>query len=206
MTGILSIYALAMLTQYDEPPRSAVVGAVFPIAEKDALEEIEERAAAAEMSIDRFGDSDTWSATRSLLLPRTQVTTTRQVVPFYTLDFDIPDGRGGVLYPRGFTFNPLEYAALPGRIIIVHEEHLAWARSLATDRDMILLSGGNALKASNSGGDSIFILEEQLAARLDVSSAPVVVSQRGAQLLLHEYAYHEIDEKNAETGGGVDPS
>lgn len=88
------------------------VGNVYPVVEPDALAEIKEAAARVdwEKAIDQrkklpmiknFKPGDLHplpaaTAARSFLVDMT-----------YTLDADIPDGKGGVLYPRGFSFNPL---------------------------------------------------------------------------------------------------
>jgi hypothetical protein len=37
----------------------------------------------------------------------------------YTLEFDIPDGKGGVLYPKGYSFNPLDYVTYPGVLVVI---------------------------------------------------------------------------------------
>ena len=43
----------------------------------------------------------------------------------YTLPFDIPDPRhpGKILYPKGFSFNPLNYVSLPGSLLIIDLSH-----------------------------------------------------------------------------------
>ncbi|RJP54071.1 MAG: hypothetical protein C4583_03515, partial [Anaerolineaceae bacterium] len=87
------------------------VGNVYPVVESDALAEIREAAVQVdwEKAIERqkklamiknFRPRDLHplpaaKADRSFLVDMT-----------YTLDSNIPDGKGGVLYPKGFTFNP----------------------------------------------------------------------------------------------------
>ena len=70
----------------------------------------------------------------------------RQVIPFFALSFDIPDKDGNILYPAGYTFNPLEYLRLPSRLIIVAENQLDWGIAEADIGDMVIMAGGNAFK------------------------------------------------------------
>ena len=38
----------------------------------------------------------------------------------YTTEIDVPDGKGGILYPKGYTFNPLEYLTYSKTIIVIN--------------------------------------------------------------------------------------
>ncbi len=184
----------------------SVLGAVYSIAEPDALVEMEEAAAGKSVSLDDFGDSDDWTATASVLLPVAESDDTRSVAPFFSLPFDIPDGKGGVLYPAGFTFNPLEHVRLYETIWIAREEHLEWVMANAGDTDIVILSGGNALKASNRHRSPIYALQQDFIYRLDLRVAPSRVFQSGSLLTIEEFGPAAVtsqsraffDEKSAE--------
>lgn len=49
---------------------------------------------------------------------------------------------GKLLYPKGYTFNPLTYVSMPQRLIVVHSRDLNWALGHARASDWILLAGG----------------------------------------------------------------
>mgnify|MGYP003115798569 FL=1 len=117
-----------------------------------------------------------------------RVARVRSLVPFYTVEEDIrlPDGR--LLYPKGFTFNPLDYVSLPQRLVIVHPRDLGWALKQARFTDFILLTAGDALDLSERSGRPLFILEERVKERLGLIVAPVIVAQQGKKLVLNEYA------------------
>src|SRR3546814_12091869 len=66
----------------------------------------------------------------------------RSVVPFHTLDFEVRLDDGKLLYPKGYTFNPLTYVSMPQRLIVVHSRDLNWALGHARASDWILLAGG----------------------------------------------------------------
>lgn len=171
---------------------TAVIGRTWPIAEPDAMTEIEARASALPPGMtDMFGPPPGWSAMQAARLGRATEDRTRSVVPFYTLDTEIrlPDGK--LLYPRGFTINPLAYVSLPQRLVIVHPRDLDWALETAQVTDFILLAAGSAhepdaITLSERTGRALFILEERARNRLGLTVAPVIVRQVGQKLELTE--------------------
>lgn len=97
----------------------------------------------------------------------------------------LPDGT--LLYPKGYTFNPLTYVSLPQRLVIVHPRDLGWAIRTARPGDFILLTAGDALALGEKAGRPLFILEERVKERLGLTVAPVIVAQQGQRLILTEY-------------------
>ena len=100
------------------------VGRVYPVTEPDALAEIQEAARRVDWhtaldqektraAIQRFRPNGLHS------LPVAKADKVFQVNMTYTLASDIPDGKGGVLYPKGFAFNPLDYGGLSGGLVII---------------------------------------------------------------------------------------
>ena len=194
MTVAFANLALFVMASLDEFPKAGApaptvgrVGTVYPIAEMDALAEIEARADRVKFDPEQFGDSDGWGATQSHLLPLATEDAERTFLPLHTTDFEITDQSGDVLYPSQYTFNPLQYATLPGRIIVVPDDRVDWALAEATPMDMVLLSGGNALTEMDRTGKSIFAISPIIAERLGVERIPVIVTQEGAQLVLREF-------------------
>lgn len=175
------------LTASQAHAASATIGRTWPIAEPDAMAEIEARASRVPNMAARFGPRSSWSAMKTASLPPAQESRIRTLIPFYTVEEDIrlPDGR--VLYPRGFTFNPLDYVSLPQRLVIVHPRDLGWALHHARLTDFILLTAGDALELSERTGRPLFILEQRVKERLGLTVAPVIVSQQGKTLELREY-------------------
>nr|WP_257557081.1 conjugal transfer protein TraW [Sphingobium sp. CFD-2] len=167
---------------------TSTIGRTWPIAEPDAMAEIEARVARAPDMAAQFGPRSTWSAMRAATLAPARATRVRTLVPFYTVEEEIrlPDGR--LLYPKGFTFNPLDYVSLPQRLVIVHPRDLGWALAKARFTDFILLTAGDAIALSEKTGRPLFILEERVKERLGLTLAPVIVAQEGMKLVLTEYA------------------
>lgn len=166
---------------------TSTIGRTWPIAEPDAMAEIEARAAKQPPNMaEKFGPRSGWSALKGATLGVARQNQVRSVVPFYTLDQEIrlPDGK--LLYPAGFTFNPLTYVSLPQRLVVVHPRDLGWAIRTARPTDFILLTAGDALALGEKIGRPLFILEERVKDRLGLTVAPVIVAQAGQRLLLTE--------------------
>ena len=119
---------LVFCALYVWPVQAKVIGTfgkVYPIAEPDALTEIEARTARLPADMrGQFGPRSKWSAMKAAALAPATISRTRNVVPFYTLDTEIRLPGGEVLYPKGFTFNPLDYVTLPQRLVIVRARDL----------------------------------------------------------------------------------
>lgn len=171
---------------------SSTIGRIWPIAEPDALAEIEARASRLPPDMrGKFGPRSSWSAMKAASLAPAIRSQTRSVVPFYTLDTEIRLPSGELLYPKGYSFNPLAYVTLPQRLVVVFPRDLAWALKTARLTDFILLTAGSArdddaITLSERTGRPIFILEERIKDRLGLTVAPVIIAQVGQRLELTE--------------------
>lgn len=192
--GILALSASIAATAFAATnASSSTIGRTWPIAERDALEEIEAKVATLPRAMSKaYGPRSRWSALKAAPLGVASADRVRSVVPFYTLEFDIklPDGK--LLYPKGFTFNPLTYVQMPQRLVVVHPRDLGWALKVARPSDFILLTAlgtqnGDAIDLSEKTGRAIYILEERVKERLGLIVAPVIVAQAGSKLILTEY-------------------
>lgn len=171
---------------------TSTIGRTWPIAETDALAEIEAKAAALPKDLGpKFGPRSRWSAMQSARLGQVNAARTRTVVPFYTLEMDVTLADGRVLYPKGYTFNPLTYVSLPQRLVIVHAGELGWALKTAAPTDWIILAAGSGaspdpIQLGKQAGRPLFLLEERVKDRLGLTVAPVIVRQVGQKLELSE--------------------
>ena len=169
---------------------TATIGRTWPIAETDALTEIEARTARQPANIaNRFGPRERWSATKAASLAPVAQSRVRSVVPFHTLAFDIRGADGRIVYPKGFTFNPLAYVTLPQRLVVVTPRDLGWALDQAKPTDFILLAAGKGvdpIALSEKAQRPIFLLEVRVKERLGLTVAPVIVRQVGQKLELTE--------------------
>lgn len=169
-----------------------IVGRTYEIAEPDLLDEIAERAARADWSA-VARDLATPPAGEVAHLPSTRSPSIRHHVPWYVVPFDVPDGRGGVLYPKGFRFNPLKHVSLVGGgdLIVIDDSDasLAWLASRAMPR--WLLVAGDARRVSTATGQPAYALSSVHAARLGLTSVPSVVTQEATRLRIETFVIEE---------------
>ncbi|TAJ74262.1 MAG: conjugal transfer protein TraW [Sphingobium sp.] len=189
---IAGLIAGSLLLASAARAETSTIGRTWPIAEPDAMAEIEARAAQQPPNMaEKFGPRSGWSALKGAMLGTAREDRVRHVVPFYTLDTEIRLADGKLLYPKGFTFNPLTYVSLPQKLVIVHPRDLGWALENATLTDWIILTGGgepkdDALSLGERHGRALFMLEERVKERLGLTVAPVIVRQVGPKLELTE--------------------
>lgn len=189
---IAVMLASAVLVAVNAHAATSTIGRTWPIAEPDALTEIEARTARLPPDMRaKYGPRSGWSAMKAAALTPAARSQTRSVVPFYTLDTEIRLPGSELLYPKGYSFNPLDYVTLPQRLIVVHPRDLGWALKTARLSDFILLAAGtakddDAITLSERTGRPIFILEQRIKDRLGLTVAPVIVAQVGRKLELTE--------------------
>lgn len=189
---VAALVAASMLVAARADAATSTIGRTWTIAEPDALAEIEAKTASLPADMrGQFGPRSRWTAMQAASLAPAARNRTRTVVPFYTLEQEIRLPGGKLLYPRGFTFNPLAYVTLPQRLIIVHPRELDWALKEARLTDFVLIAAGHAgdddaVTLSERTGRPIFILEQRIKDRLALTVAPVIVRQVGQKLELSE--------------------
>lgn len=194
---ITAIFLLLFAAETSSARHLGTVGTVYPIAEPDALAEIREAAARVdwEKAIDRQNQLATIKNFRPgnlHPLPSAEADNSFLVDMTYTLESNIPDGKGGVLYPRGFSFNPLDYVNLTSILVVIDAEDMSqvdWfkASPYAGDyRTRLLLSGGDYYDLSQDLGRPVFYLMDNVARRLQLAAVPSVIRQRDRMLEVRE--------------------
>lgn len=162
-------------------------GVTYSIEEQDALEEIQERAEKADVNeyIAKKQRAD-WSVWRGHPLPESTENKERFFVPWYVLERDIPGPKGEILYPKGFTFNPLTHIKLPQRVVVFKLDQFKKVKRYLKPSDILIADSGDVVDASSKWGVHINILSEQIANRFGVQRAPSFVEQQGTQLRIRE--------------------
>ncbi len=173
-------------------------GRTYAIVEKNAIEELKTRAAAVDwrqvFSPEKMGSVIKAYKPDLLNLPSANETRKRRVDISYTLDIDIPNGKGGVLYPAGYRFNPLEYTRYPKTIVVINGDdpvQVSWF--LASDyagtfNTMILLSDGSYYDLAEKLERPLYYASTQIIKRLQLRAVPSVVRQSGKYLEVEEIA------------------
>ena len=112
----------------------------------------------------------------------------------YTLQIDVPDGRGGVLYPKGYTFNPLNYISFTRTLVVINgndPDQVKWfAASEYKGRVdvMLLLTEGRYGRLGKKLDVPLFYADSQIVERLHLAAVPSVVKQEGKEMVVSEIA------------------
>lgn len=171
-----------------------VVGKTYGIAERDALSEIESRAAQvnwkkqlAKIKPEKYRPENTIS------LPRAAKNATRMVDMTYTLDMDVPDGKGGILYPRGYTFNPLDYLEFKKTLVVINardKDQVAWFKKSQYAKRidvMLLVTEGSWLRLAESLNRPVFYADTRISQKFKLRFVPAVIRQSGRMMEVDEH-------------------
>ena len=194
---IFSVLAFAVLVS--GPASGAikdlgVVGQTYPVVEPDVVAELKEEAAKK----NRLGDNEflermkTYQPEDIHHLPRATRDRTFLVDMTYTLDRDLLDGDGMVIYPKGFTFNPLDYVSFSGGMLVIDGNdpvQVKWFTKtpyVNNHRVRLLLSDGYAYELIRQLNRSVFYLTDEIAERLQLAVVPSLVIQKDDKLEVRE--------------------
>ena len=179
-----------------------IFGRTYPILEKDAVEELKSRAAAVDwgkvFNPEKMGKAirDYKPDTRDL--PTTLESRNRLVDISYSLEIDIPDGKGGVLYPRGYTFNPLAYVKFSKTLVVINGDdpiQVEWF--LTTDYaeafdTVLLITDGSYFDLAQKLKRQVFYATARIIDRLQLRAVPTVARQSGTYMEISEIALPQI--------------
>lgn len=170
------------------------VGETYPVVEPDVAKDLKQKAAA----LDR-GNNDSlleqikkYQPAGLQTLPRAAADKTFLVDMAYTLDRDLVDGDGKVIYPRGYTFNPLDYISFPGGLVVLDGDdpsQIKWYKTspyFENHQARLLLSNGYAFNLIEELQRPIFYLTDDIARRLQLTAVPSVVIQKGDKMQVQE--------------------
>ena len=122
-------------------------------------------------------------------LPPSPMSAAYRIDLTYTLPYDIRDGKGEIVYPRGYSFNPLEYMAKQGislrtPLVIINaerEEEMLWVQKKIARTNKgtfkLLITNGYAYPLSEKFGFPVYYLSEHMKERFAVRVTPTVVFQ-----------------------------
>lgn len=199
-TLLISLLVLSLLSlSHAQAKDLGTFGAVYPIAEPDSLAELKEKAA----KVDWKRHLDREKLTRKVrnFMPKDlkRLPAARRDRAFlsdlsYTLDTDIPDGKGGILYPKGYTFNPLDYIRFQRTIVVINgkeRRQVEWFRKSPWFKDvnaMLLLTDGSYFPLGDSLRRPVFYANSLIVERLGLKAVPSVARQKGRYMEVREYA------------------
>jgi len=176
--------------------RLETVGATYPIVEQDITKELQQKATTIDLDA-LFSTHNRYQPANLHPLPRAASDRVFTVDLTHTLERDIKDSQGNLLYPQGFTFNPLQYAGLSGGLVVIDgsdPEQIEWFKGspyYQNHRAILLLSGGYANELKQELKRPVYYLTHDIAARLQLKVAPSVVVEQDNKLTVREVLLEE---------------
>ncbi len=197
--GIASLTYLVGITSLSAVDLGTI-GATYPIREKDALVEIQEKASTLKQSritaelqkavrSYRPGDSQGRAALRTAKEERTFT-----VDLTHTVELDIPDGRGGILYPKGYRFNPLDYVNYPRTLVVINgadTKQVEWFRNSPYSKDLnvtLLISDGSYRHLAKKLKRPVFYATSAIIEKFRLRAVPSIIAQKGRVMEVREIA------------------
>ena len=196
------VLILALLLAGVSPTRAGEIVRLEPVGPTSAVIETDLgevlRQGAVRVDVERLRSAQVRYQPANLqALPRAEKDTTTMVDLTHTLEEDVQDANGQVLYPAGFTFNPLRYVSLSGALVVIDgsdPEQVAWFKGSpygANRRALLLLSGGLAAALRDELQRPVAYLTEDLAQRLQLRAVPSVVMEQDQHLTVREVLIDE---------------
>jgi conjugal transfer pilus assembly protein TraW len=179
-----------------------VIGPTYPIAEQNLLDVIMARLREKERlgELRKAEQLARERATQSLLTPkpvaglrRAETARTTYFDTTFTLDRNIVDENGAMLFPAGLRKNPLDVVSMSKHLLFFDARD---TRQVARARELLdryqgrvkpILVGGSTLNLMQAWKTRVYYDQEGLLVRkLGITAVPAIVSQEGARLRIDE--------------------
>ena len=171
-------------------------GRTYPIAEKDALTEIEERARQVDWNkvLDKKKLENYQGPPDRESLPQAKRNRNFLVDMTYTTEIDVPDGKGEILYPKGYTFNPLDYVTYPKTIVVINGNdrgQVAWFKDSEYNQRLdvtLLITEGAFGTISKQIDRTVSYANNKIISRFQLKAVPSIIRQKGRLMEVSEVA------------------
>ena len=186
-SGVIVI-ALLLGTASVQAKVLGTYGMTYQISENDALAEIEARARQVDWSkvLDKKKVENYQGPPDRMSLPRAKRSRSFLVDMTYTTEIDVPDGKGGILYPKGYTFNPLDYVTYPKTLVVINgsdPEQVKWLAGSEYDKRLdvtLLLTEGNFKTVAKKVSRPVFYADRKIIERLKLKAVAFDHQAEGA--------------------------
>jgi len=198
-SALLILACCLFICPYSEARVIGKAGMVYPILERDAIEELVEAAGKVNWKnvfneANRTAAESFGRAGNEVSLPNAPENRTRRITMNYTLPFDVPDpsNLNRVLYPAGMSFNPLEYGIMYEKWIFLdatEPQQLQWfALTHAKHPSAVpILTGGNALEMEKRFKRPFYVATRTMLDRFQVQYVPCFAYQEGKEMVVEEF-------------------
>jgi conjugal transfer pilus assembly protein TraW len=110
----------------------------------------------------------------------------------YTAEIDVPDGKGGILYPKGYTFNPLDFITYPKTIIVINgndKDQVSWFRDSEYSQLMdvtLMITEGAFGVITKKVNRTVFYATTKIINRFQLAAVPSIIKQKGQYMEVTE--------------------
>lgn len=175
------------------------VGTTYPIAEKDMMTEIEERAASVDWKSIIAKEKENVKKTAAKAdtrIPAADKNKTFYLDMTYMLDHDIHTYNTageitGILYPKGFIYNPLDYIKIKEIYVILNgnrKSEVEWFKNKYALSPLVypLITEGDAIEVAESIGRPVYILKDNMKELFKIERTVSIVYPEGRKLRVDE--------------------
>lgn len=195
LTGVILI-TLLLITASVQARVLGTYGRTYQISEKDALAEIEARARQVDWNkvLDTKKVENYQGPPDRMSLPRAKRNRSFLVDMTYTTEIDVPDGKGGIIYPKGYTFNPLDYVIYPKTLVVINgsdPEQVKWLSGSEYNKRLdvtLLLTEGSFKAVAKKVSRPVFYADRKIIERLKLKALPTIIRQKGRLMEVSEVA------------------
>lgn len=196
MTRLVSILLCFLPTLMMAKPLKdyGVVGDLYPIKEVDFRQEVKQRSAEVNWDLIQKETKEKIKAWKPEIthLPRAKEGRNFFVDMTHTTTIDVPDGKGGILYPAGTKVNPLKIINYQKTLIVIDgsdENQLRWfEQSEFFDQTQVklLLSDGAYSQIQNRFNRPVFYVNNLIISKFELQATPSIIRQEGVRMLVEE--------------------
>ena len=191
MNRILSILIIFVVIQIASNVNAGqfehVLGETYPIHERHPTEEIKE----ISNKIDWKSKYSKVKELKFQFAAIARATRNREYVHeiLNSIEMDVTNPTSGeILYPKGYTFNPLDFIKLPKFIIISnHKKDIEWLEKQDVQIGTMILTIGDPFRLSKKLNRKVMILKDDLKEKLKLEFYPAIAQQVGNKIKISEY-------------------
>ena len=208
MVKVVIILVFFLLPVRAEAIHLGRYGRTYPVVERDFIELIKERAntinweriyAQLRIAFKKRLDSGKNLFGKINLLPaKKQRSFTFQLS--YTLPYDIRDINANVIYPEGFTFNPLDYIHYPFVLVVIDgidDKHISWflknRQKLGGINTKVLVTRGNIMVLAEKLNQPVYFVTPEIVKTFNLKYIPCTIRQIKNRIEVTEYVVKEND-------------
>ncbi len=205
LSRFLASASLILLTVFGIPLHAedlGVVGPTYDITERDLIEVMKDKFRRMERTgeLARIQEDYKRKVVNSIERPRpvpgikhAQVARSFYIDPTWTLDRNVVDEKGNIIYPAGTRINPLDYDRLTKTLLFIDgsdKKQIAFAKQFIAKSKMLvkpILVAGEPMKLMREWKREVFYDQGgALSKRFSITQSPAVVRQEGRRLRIDE--------------------